>query len=65
MIRKIKRSIARENIQNRGIKAFGKYSPETVLVRDKRTGKQSYQDVMRSYFARTWRNWAYDPYYEH
>lgn len=59
MLRKIARSVARHNIaQMVDTSIFGKYSPKTVLVKDKRTGRYSYRDVQKSYFARSWRSYV-------
>lgn len=60
MLRKIKRSIARHNMEQQEISIFGKYSPATVLVKDGRSGKMSYQEVMKSYFSRAWRAYCHD-----
>ena len=49
MIRKIKRSIARHNMQMFGQKLFGKYAKKG---KDKKGN-----DLYKSYFAREWRNW--------
>ena len=56
MLRKIRRSVARHNLQQQDISIFGKYSPVTVLTKDKRTGKYSYKEVMKSYFSKVWRS---------
>ena len=63
MVRKIQRSIAKENIQKMDISIFKKYAPRTVKRLNKRTGKTEDHDEMHSYFSRTWRNWAYDKFY--
>lgn len=58
MLRKIKRSVARYNIAQQDISIFGKYSPVTTKVYNKRTGKKSFRDVNKSYFSRVWRAYA-------
>ena len=56
MLRKIARSTARHNMEQQEIHIFGKYAPQKdVLVRSKRTGKLERKDVMKSFFARSWR----------
>lgn len=56
MIRKINRSVARHNIEQQDISLFKKYAPQTAMVRNKRTGKMERRDdVMKSFFARSWR----------
>ena len=60
MLRKIRRSVARYNLQQQDIKIFGKYSPVTAKAFDKRTGKESYCDVNKSYFSRVWRTYCHD-----
>ena len=60
MLRKIKRSIAKYNMKQQDISIFGKYSPVTVLVKDRRSGKMSYREVMKSYFSRAWRAYCHD-----
>lgn len=57
MLRKIRRSVARHNLAEQEISIFGKYTTETVKVFDKRTGKESYKDVRKSYFSKVWRSW--------
>lgn len=58
MLRKIKRSVARYNIEQQDIDVFGKYSPKETLVRNKRTGKMERREVNKSFFARSWRAYA-------
>lgn len=58
MLRKIRRSVARYNLEQQDIHIFGKYSTETVKMLDKRTGKESFKDVQKSYFSKVWRAWA-------
>ena len=57
MIRKLKRSIAREAMKNDGIKLFGKYAPCKTMRRNKRTGNIEEVEVMRSVFSRKWRDY--------
>ena len=58
MMRKLKRSAARHAMEQQQIDIFGKYAPKKVPVRNKRTGKFQYEEVNKSFFARSWRSWA-------
>lgn len=56
MFRKIKRSIARHNIEQMDISIFGKYGTKNdVPVRNKRTGRIERKDMTKSFFSRNWR----------
>lgn len=58
MIRKIKRSIARYNMQQQDIDIFGKYAPKEVLVQKGYSNKPHRETVQKSFFARSWRAYA-------
>lgn len=60
MIRKIKRSVARYNIEQQDIDIFGKYAPKETIVRGGcidgvYTKKPHRATVSKSFFARSWR----------
>lgn len=57
MLRKIRRSVAKANIQNQDISLFRKYAPSKKYVFDKRKKKMVEKECYRSFFARNWRAW--------
>ena len=57
MLRKIRRSIARYNLQQQDIPLFGKYAPKEVRVKQGKRNVWKTQTMQKSYFARSWRAW--------
>ena len=57
MLRKLRRSVARTAMKDKGIKMFGNYIPSTVIVKNKRTGKMEEHETSRSVFAVRWREY--------
>ena len=57
MLRKLRRSVARHNMEQQDIHIFGKYSLKTMKVPN-RNGNLEEQDVMKSYFSLNWRAWS-------
>lgn len=55
MLRKLRRQVARYNMGQQDLKLFKQYAPVTMRVWDKRKKKFVQADVMRSYFARSWK----------
>lgn len=55
MIRKIKRSVARHNIEQQDIDIFGKYAPKETMIRGGYTKKPHRESIQRSFFSRSWR----------
>lgn len=55
MIRKIKRSVARYNMEQQDLHFFGKYAPKETLIRGGYTKKPHRESIQRSFFSRSWR----------
>lgn len=54
-MRKLRRKVARYNMEQQDLKLFKQYSPVTMKIWDKRKQKFVNKDVQRSYFARSWK----------
>lgn len=57
MIRKLRRSVARTAMKDEGIKLFGNYATVKGKVKNRR-GNDVDDEVMKSVFARKWRQYA-------
>ena len=55
MLRKIKRSVARHNMEQQDIDIVGKYAPKETLIRGGYTKKPHRESIQRSFFSRSWR----------